>query len=152
LEFIQQNILLVILAVTSGIMLLTTGFGAGGPRVSTGEATKLINREDAQVLDIREAAEFAGGHLIGARNIPVAKFAERAADLEKLKGKPVIVCCETGIRSGRAVRDLKKLGFDRVVNLDGGIAAWRKDGLPLTSKGERAAGKGERAAGKGERK
>ncbi|MBW7902334.1 MAG: rhodanese-like domain-containing protein [Rhodocyclaceae bacterium] len=137
MEFIQQNILLVILAVTSGAMLLATGFGIGGPRVTTSEATNLINREDAQVIDVRDAAEFAGGHLIGARNIPVAKFGERAADLEKMKGKPVIVCCETGIRSGRAARELKKLGIERAVNLDGGLAAWRKAGLPLTSKGER---------------
>ncbi len=137
MEFIQQNILLVILAVTSGAMLFATGFGAGGARVSTSEATNLINREDAQVIDVREAADFGGGHLIGARNIPAAKFAERAADLEKMKGKPVIVCCETGLRSGKAAKELQKLGFDRVFNLDGGIAASRKAGLPLTSKGER---------------
>lgn len=137
MEFIQQNLMLVILAVTSGAMLLATSFFGGGPRVTTGEATKLINREDAQVIDVREAGDFAAGHLIGARNIPVAKFAERAADLEKLKGKPLIVCCETGIRSAKAVKELQKLGFDRVFNLDGGVAAWNKAGLPLTSKGER---------------
>lgn len=138
MEFIQQNLLLVILAVTSGAMLLATGlFNGGGKQVSTSEATLLINREDAQVIDVRDAAEFASGHLLAARNIPVAKFAERAADLEKMKGKPLIVCCETGIRSGKAIKELQKLGFDRVVGLDGGIAAWRKAGLPLSSKGER---------------
>ncbi|QRJ65658.1 rhodanese-like domain-containing protein [Azospira restricta] len=118
-------------------MLFATGFFGGGPRVTTGEATKLINREDAQVIDVRDAGEFANGHLLGAKNIPVAKFAERAADLEKMKGKPVIVCCETGIRSVKAVKELQKLGFDRVFNLDGGVAAWNKAGLPLTGKGGR---------------
>jgi rhodanese-related sulfurtransferase len=49
----------------------------------------------------------------------------------------VIVCCDTGIRSGKAVKELQKLGFDRVFNLDGGVDAWRKAGLPLTGKGER---------------
>ncbi|HEX5804435.1 MAG TPA: rhodanese-like domain-containing protein [Azospira sp.] len=137
MDFIQQNLMLVILAVTSGAMLLATGFGGGGARVTTSEATNLINREDAQVIDIRDAAEFSGGHLIGARNIPVVKFAERAADLEKMKGKPLIVCCETGLRGGKAAKELQKLGFDRVFNLDGGIAAWRKAGLPVTTKGER---------------
>ncbi|MFC5301518.1 rhodanese-like domain-containing protein [Azospira restricta] len=137
MEFIQQNLLLVILTVTSGAMLFATGFFGGGPRVTTGEATKLINREDAQVIDVRDAGEFANGHLLGAKNIPVAKFAERAADLEKMKGKPVIVCCETGIRSVKAVKELQKLGFDRVFNLDGGVAAWNKAGLPLTGKGGR---------------
>lgn len=138
MEFIQQNLMLVILAVTSGTMLIATGFmGASGTRVTTTEATTLINREDAEIIDVRDAAEFASGHLMGAKNIQVAKFAERSADLEKLKGKPVIVCCETGIRSGKAVSALKKLGFDRVVSLDGGIAAWTKAGLPVTSKSAR---------------
>jgi rhodanese-related sulfurtransferase len=108
--------------------------GSQGSRVSTNEATALINREDAQVLDVRDAAEFATGHLAGARNITVAKFTERAADLEKLKAAPLIVCCETGIRSGKAVSELKKRGFDKAVVLDGGIAAWNKAGLPLTTK------------------
>ena len=86
------------------------------------------------MLDVREAADFATGHLAGARNIPVAKFEERAADLEKLKATPLIVCCETGIRSMKAVSTLKKQGFERVFSLDGGIAAWNKAGLPLTTK------------------
>jgi rhodanese-related sulfurtransferase len=137
LEFIQQNIMLVILAVTSGAMLFATGFMAAGARVTTTEATTMINREDAQIIDVRDVSEFSTGHLMGARNIPVAKFEERAADLVKMKDKPVIVCCETGIRSGKAVKALKKLGFERVFGLDGGMAAWVKAGLPVTKKGER---------------
>ncbi|HNB89252.1 MAG: rhodanese-like domain-containing protein [Rhodocyclaceae bacterium] len=135
MDFIQQNLMLVILTVTSGAMLLFNLVqGGSGARVTTSEATNLINREDAQVLDVREAADFATGHLAGARNIPVAKFGERAADLEKLKAAPLIVCCETGIRSMKAVSTLKKQGFERVFSLDGGIAAWNKAGLPLTTK------------------
>jgi rhodanese-related sulfurtransferase len=138
LEFIQQNIMLVILAITSGAMLVATGFmGAVGARVTTTEATTMINREDAQIIDVRDVADFSTGHMMGAKNIPVAKFEERATDLAKLKDKPVIVCCETGIRSGKAVSALKKLGFDRVFSLEGGVAAWSKAGLPLTKKGER---------------
>ena len=94
MDFIQHNLMLVILTATSGAMLLFNLLqGGAGARVTTGEATNLINREDAQVLDVREAADFATGHLAGARNIPVAKFGERAADLDKLKGAPLIVCC-----------------------------------------------------------
>lgn len=138
MEFIQQNLMLVLLAVTSGSMLLFTHFmGAAGSQVTTTEATTMINREDAQVLDVRDASEFASGHLLGAQNIPVAKFADRAADLAKMKDKPIIVCCETGIRSAKAVKELKKLGFERVVGLDGGMAAWAKAGLPVTKKGDR---------------
>ena len=138
MDFIQQNLMLVILVVTSGAMLLFNILSTGrGAKVNNSEATALINKEDAHVLDVREAAEFATGHLLGARNIPLAKFKERSADLEKLKGKPVIVCCETGLRSGKAVSELTKLGFERVVLLEGGVAEWNKAGLPLTRKGER---------------
>ncbi|MCK6405868.1 MAG: rhodanese-like domain-containing protein [Rhodocyclaceae bacterium] len=137
MDFIQQNLMLVILVVTSGAMLLFNLMqGGGGAQVTTGEATKLINREDAQVLDVREPLDYAGGHVSGARNIPLAKLSERASELEKFKTVPLIVCCETGIRSNRAVKDLKKLGFERVFSLDGGIAAWNKAGLPLTAKKE----------------
>ncbi|MDQ5944761.1 MAG: hypothetical protein QG592_142 [Pseudomonadota bacterium] len=130
--------MLVILAVASGSMLLATHFmGAAGSQVTTTEATTMINREDAQILDVRDVSEFSTGHLLGAMNIPVAKFADRAADLAKMKDKPIIVCCETGIRSGKAVKELKKLGFERVFGLDGGMAAWAKAGLPVTKKGER---------------
>jgi rhodanese-related sulfurtransferase len=137
LDFIQQNLMLVILAVTSGAMLLFNLMqGGGGAQVTTGEATKLINREDAQVLDVREPLDYAAGHVAGARNIPLAKLSERAAELEKFKSVPLIICCETGIRSNRAIKDLKKLGFERVFSLDGGVAAWNKAGLPLTAKKE----------------
>lgn len=137
MDFIQQNLMLVILVVTSGAMLLFNLMqGGGGAQVTTGEATKLINREDAEVLDVREPLDFAAGHVSGARNIPLAKLSERASELEKFKTVPLIVCCETGLRSNRAVKELKKLGFERVFSLDGGIAAWNKAGLPLTAKKE----------------
>lgn len=136
MEFIQQNIMLVLLAVTSGAMLAFTSFGGRG-RVSVNEATQLINRDDAQVIDLRDAADFAGGHLVGAHNIPAAKLGESAAELEKLKGKPLIVCCATGARSGKAAATLRKQGFGPVHDLEGGIDAWRTAGLPLTRKGGR---------------
>lgn len=138
MEFIQQNLMLVILAVTSGTMLIATTWLQGkGSRVSTSEATLLINREDAQVLDVREGSEFATGHLHGALNIPSSKIEDRAAEIEKLRGKPIIVCCETGIRAGKVVGGLQKKGFEKVFALEGGISAWAKENLPLTTKGGR---------------
>lgn len=138
MDFIQQNLMLVLLVVTSGSMLLFNLFAGGqGKRVTAAEATTLINREDAHVIDVRGASEFASGHLPGASNIEAAKIAERAADLEKFKGKPLIVCCETGMRSGKAASELTKLGFERVVCLEGGIAEWRKAGLPISGKGKK---------------
>ena len=131
-KFILDNIFVVVVAVVSGAMLVwpmvrRTG---GGASVDTLGATMLINKEDALVLDVREPAEFAAGHVLNARNVPLSQLESSVADLARYKKKPVIVCCNTGSRSGAAVTSLGKLGFEQVVNLSGGLAAWRAAGLP----------------------
>ena len=132
LEFINQNILLIGLVVMSGGALLWQLFGGAGVNgVNPVEATLLINREDAHVVDVRETDEFANGHLPDARHIPLSKLADRVGEIEKFKGKPVIVCCASGMRSSRACSQLKKLGFDNVHNLAGGIDAWVGAGYPI---------------------
>ena len=133
LEFLQKNILLVAAAVGSGAMLLWPLIrgGAGGGSVSTLEATQLINRQDARVLDVREPARYAEGHILGARNVPLAELAKRAGELEKFKNRPLIVACDSGNTSTRAVRELKARGFANVVSLAGGFRAWLQGGLPM---------------------
>ena len=136
MEFIQKNIFLVLIAVVSGTMLLWPALrrGAGGPAVSTLQATQLINREDALVLDVRPEAEYAKGHILGARNVPLADLAQRTGELERYKDKPVVVCCNTGNTSAGGVSQLRKAGFARAVNLAGGLAAWQQAGLPVEKK------------------
>src|SRR5574343_130615 len=138
MEFINQNVLLVGLVVVSGISLLLPLFSrSSGNSVSPGEATQLINREDAHVIDVREADEFAAGHLPDSVNIPAAKLADRVAELEKFKDKPVILCCASGMRSGRACGDLKKHSFAKLYNLAGGIDAWVGAGYPIKKSGKK---------------
>ena len=133
MEFIQQNIFLVAVAVISGIALLvqTVRRPGGGNSLNSTQATQLINREDALVVDVREPAEYANGHLPESRNIPLARLEERAGELDKSKEAPLLVVCQTGARSATACKQLAKLGFSRVHNLEGGIDAWRTAGLPL---------------------
>lgn len=133
MEFIQQNILLVAIAVTSGVMLLATFIRrpGAGKDVSPQEATLLINREDAIIVDVREPGEYTAGHLPEARNIPLAKLGERLGELEKFKEKPLIVVCQSGGRSGSACAQFAKAGFTKVHNLAGGQAAWTDAGLPV---------------------
>jgi rhodanese-related sulfurtransferase len=135
-EFISKNIFLVMIAAVSGGMLLWPLLrkGAGGPWVSTLQATQLMNREDAVVVDVRPAADFAKGHILGARGIPLADLEKRAAELDKYKAKPVIVHCGDGNRAGAGVALLRKNGFGNVVNLSGGYAAWQQAGLPVEKK------------------
>ena len=133
MEFITKNIFLIIIAAVSGGMLLWPLLrkGTGGPWVSTLQATQLMNRDDALVVDLRPAAEYAGGHILGARNIPLAELERRAGELDKHKTKPVILHCGDGNRAGGGVGLLRKGGFANVFNLSGGYAAWLQAGLPV---------------------
>jgi rhodanese-related sulfurtransferase len=132
MEFVQQNILIVAVTAVSGGMLVWSFINRSGiPELTPAQATLLINREDARVLDVREVSEFAGGHLPEARNIPLDKLGERVSELEKSKESALLVCCASGVRSQRACGILKKEGFTRVHNLAGGVGAWQQAGLPL---------------------
>jgi rhodanese-related sulfurtransferase len=134
MKFFQdpQNLLLIAVALVSGAMLLwpLVRRGTGGPWVSTLEATMLINQKDALVLDVREPGEFAQGHILNARGIPLGELEPRIKEIERYKAKSVICACATGNRSGDAAGILRKHGFTNVVNLRGGTAAWQQAGLP----------------------
>lgn len=133
MEFIQQNILLVLLALGSGggLLFLTLRSSGGRSGLTPTQATLLINRENAQVIDVRGSDDYVGGHLPESRNIPLEQLEERAGDLDKFKDTPLILVCQTGARSSGACKQLEKLGFNRVSNLEGGIAGWRSAGLPV---------------------
>lgn len=135
MEFIQQNLMWVGLAAVSGGMLLWQMFnGTGGSNISATEATLLINRQDALVLDVRETAEWSAGHIPNARHIALGHLAKHLSEIEKHKDKPVIVVCASGNRSNSGCGVLKKAGFQQVFNLAGGVNAWNDAGLPMTRK------------------
>ena len=135
LQFLQKdhNFLLAATALASGAMLLwpLARRSMGGPSIGTAQATHLINREDALVLDVREAGEYGAGHILGAKNLPLARLESGAGDVAKKKDASLILYCDTGDRSGKAVTALKKQGYTKVVNLSGGLAAWKQAGLPV---------------------
>ena len=134
MEFVQNNLMWIGLAAVSGTMLLWQLFSGGGAGVSPMQATLMINREDAVVLDVREIAEFAQGHIPNSRHIPLAALEKRLSELEKFKERAIIVNCASGNRSGSACGTLRKHGFAKVFNLAGGISAWDQAGLPVTKK------------------
>ncbi len=133
MEFIQQNIYLVAIAVVSGAMLLAVTFRrtGGSNSLTPAQATMLINRENALIVDVREPDEYAAGHLPESRNIPAAQFSDRTGELDKFKDTPLLLVCQSGARTAGASAYLEKQGFTRVHDLDGGINAWRAAGLPL---------------------
>ncbi len=133
MDFIQQNLYLVLIAAVSGAMLAYLTFNSpGGSRgITPTQATLLINRENAQVIDVSEPDEYLAGHLPDSRNFPASRLEERAGELDKFKDTPLILVCQTGARSTGAIAKLEKLGFAKVNSLAGGLKAWRDAGLPL---------------------
>jgi rhodanese-related sulfurtransferase len=135
MEFVQQNLIWVALACVSGGMLLwPLVAGSTVARLTPAQATLLMNREDALVLDVRETGEWSSGHIQGARHITLDQLEKRMSEIEKFKDRPVIVCCASGNRSSSACGQLKKGGFEKVFSLGGGISSWIEANLPLTKK------------------
>ena len=132
MEFIRNNLLLIAVAFVSGAMLIwpLVRRSTGGPHVDPARATHLINREDALVIDVRDPGEYGAGHILGARNLPVARIDEKA-DLGKRKDRPLIVYCDSGARASKAAAALRQQGYTQVVNLAGGLGAWQAAGLPV---------------------
>ena len=135
IQFLQKgyNPLLALTALVAGGMLLwpLVRRTTGGPWVNTTRAIELINREDALVLDVRDAGEYGAGHILGAKHLPLARIDEGGGELAKKKDRPLIIYDDGGERTAKAAAALKRQGFTRVANLTGGLDAWRQAGLPV---------------------
>ena len=132
--FIEKNLFLVIVCVVSGLMLLwplVQRAMTGATDVTVQQAVQLINRRDAVVLDVRDAAEYASGHIPNSRHIPAGEVEKRLKELEKLKSRPIVVSDRTGTRAAATCALLKKNGFQEAVSLKGGIAGWQQAALPI---------------------
>ncbi|MFG6148544.1 rhodanese-like domain-containing protein [Halobacillus sp. B23F22_1] len=76
----------------------------------------------AQLIDVREPKEFDGGHILGARNIPLSQMRNRLVEIRK--DKPVYLYCQSGARSTRAALMLNKKGYQNLNQLQGGFKKW----------------------------
>ncbi|MDR5778301.1 rhodanese-like domain-containing protein [Caballeronia sp. LZ065] len=131
-----QNIALIVIALVSGALLLWPAImrrGRGG--ISAAEATTLINRRNAVVVDLRPAAEFASGHLPSSRNLEVSELQAKIGQIAKNKSNPVVLVCQTGQQSQRASRSVSEAGYAEVHVLEGGVDAWQKAGMPVVKQG-----------------
>ena len=99
------------------------------------EATQLINQEEAIVVDVRSAEEFRKGHIVSAKNLPLSQIQNKKfTGIENKKQIPIILVCESGMRSSGAAKVLRGAEFDKVYNLRGGMGQWRSDKLPVSKK------------------
>lgn len=135
MNFLIENWLLIAAALVSGGLLLWPSVrgGVAGGGVSPAEAVRLINREKAVVIDVCDAAEFAAGHVVGSRNVPLSQLAT-SKDLPSNKKLPLIVVCASGMRSQKASAALVKMGYEQTQVLAGGLRAWREASLPVETK------------------
>ena len=132
MKFILDNWHLIAIAFASGGLLMWPVLqGAVASGLEPSAAVQLINRQKAVVVDVCDSVEFAGGHIVGAKNIPLAELESRLAGMVKNKTVPLILVCQTGARSGRAVAVAKKLGYEQAQSLGGGLAAWKAANLPI---------------------
>jgi len=133
-QFLQNNIGMITVAITSGMMLLWSFFGnriRGVKEADSVKALELINHQNALILDVREDAEYQSGHILNSKLIPLGKLNERLGELERYREKPIVVVCRSGNRSASACTRLGKQGFTQAYNLVGGVMAWQKSNLPL---------------------
>jgi rhodanese-related sulfurtransferase len=132
-SFVIENWVLLSVALTSGGMLLwpvlSAGGGAGG--LNPNEVVQLMNREKAVVVDVCGADEFAAGHVVGAKNIPLDQLEAKLPGAVKNKATTLVLVCASGMRSKRALAVAKKLGYENVRSLSGGMGAWRAASLPV---------------------
>jgi rhodanese-related sulfurtransferase len=135
MNFLTQidNLALIALLAVSGtaLFLPTLSTLIGGKGLSPTEATILINRRKAAVLDLRALEVYKVGHLPGAKHIDSAGLGAAIERLKLDRNNPLILVCETGVRSRKAISEVKKLGFTEVASLDGGVEAWKSAALPL---------------------
>jgi len=132
LNFLLDNWILFLAALTSGGLLLwpTLAKSSQGAVLSTAEAVRVLNREKGVLIDVSEPDEFAAGHVSGARSIPLSAL-EGHKSLPSNKSLPLVIVCRNGARAARAAAALRKLGHEKAMALDGGLAAWRAANLPV---------------------
>jgi rhodanese-related sulfurtransferase len=135
MNFLTQidNLALIALIMVSGaaLFLPTLSTLISGKGLSPTEATIWMNRRKAAVIDLRSQEAFKAGHLPGAKHVPSNEISAKIDQLRLDRKNPLILVCETGVSSRKAIAEVQKLGFVEVAALDGGVLAWQAAALPL---------------------
>ncbi|MGX9134246.1 rhodanese-like domain-containing protein [Rummeliibacillus sp. JY-2-4R] len=92
----------------------------GVQSISTAQLKDILNEQDKMFIDVRTPGEYKGRHIQQFKNMPLG------SDFSKLpKDKEIVVICQSGMRSNQACKQLKKLGYEKVTNVRGGMSNWR---------------------------
>ncbi|QLE83652.1 MULTISPECIES: rhodanese-like domain-containing protein [Shewanella] len=136
IEFFRANPLLSLAWVGLFIGLLVSVYKSSVSKVTNvdhQQATLLINKQDAKVVDVRSKEEFKKGHIVGAINIPLSDIKNnQMSALENDKASPIIMVCNAGMVSTQAAQLMVKAGFESVHSLKGGMGDWQQNNLPVS--------------------
>lgn len=133
LIFIQNHQMLFLGLAIVLVALVTIEFmkiRRGNNQILPQEAIKLINHENAVVVDIRDGDVFSKGHIINAISLPLSEIQTKHKKLDKFKSNPILIICSNGTESLSAVDSLAKLGYDTRI-ISGGIRGWKDAEMPL---------------------
>ena len=131
-EFISNHPWLTLGLVVSGIAVIAYELwlkSRGTVEIGAADAVRLINK-GALVIDVRDPAAFAAGHIVNAKNVPLPEI-ESGTEVAKKKNKVLVTVCDRGLNSGKAAKLLRAAGYESVFSLRGGLASWRADNLPV---------------------
>jgi rhodanese-related sulfurtransferase len=106
----------------------------GVKELSPALAVPWINDPNAVVIDISPVADFNRGHIVNARNLPASRLTDPDAEILKLKERKLLVVCKTGPTAVVAANNMRKLGATDIAVLKGGMAQWRNEQFPVTTK------------------
>ncbi len=129
MNFLIDNWMLLAMALASGFALLLPVLTKGSG-LDPQAMVQLMNRDKAVVIDVCEPDEYARGHVIGAKNLPLGQLEDKLVQVVKNKSAHVIMVCQVGARSARAAATARKLGYDNVQSLSGGLRAWVAASMP----------------------
>ena len=137
-EFIINNLVLFAALFVVMVMLIKSELDHQANRgllVTPAKAIRLMNNnDDVLIIDLRTAADYKTGHIKGAKSSPLTDFAKDVVNYSSYKDKPVLIYCNSGNTATRAIKLLKNTGFNKINNLEGGIAAWKEANMPLVKK------------------
>lgn len=134
-EFAGNHPFLVVLFLAAFFLFLNSVYkekSQAYTNVNIDQMTRLVNHQNAQVIDVRPKEAYDQGHIVNAISMPLESITSGKTKLDKLKKKPVVVYCQVGKTSMTASKQLTQAGFEQVFNLKGGINSWVNDKLPLS--------------------
>ena len=134
LIFIGENFMAVLLLISLIVILVFYERKKGGTKIDTTELTRLINKEEPYVFDLRSSSEFDSGTISGAVNILASDLVKGNSQFKAKEEDKIILICKTGSNSSAAAGSLKKEGFTNVSILSGGMMGWVQGGMPLVKK------------------